>query len=254
MQATRSGPCGAPATRLAEPQATARDVPLRGDGLALGFRGFAASFQPALRPFLDRSGASLPGLTRIEDPAVFLECVADMRPDYLLLAADRQAGTVLTEVASVSRTSSLGVLLVGDGVTEAPPGLVLEYLPGTVDREPLALTLRALLRRSRPQAMVGCSAWGELEIDEARLSFSVSGKPVALSLEMFAVLGAMMDRPEWVWPRETLHALVFGSGSKNDLRAIDMRVSRARRHVITALGCDPVRSVRGVGYALVPDP
>jgi hypothetical protein len=31
-----------------------------------------------------------------------------------------------------------------------------------------------------------------------------------------------------------------------------MRISRARRLVSAALGCDPVRTVRGVGYALVP--
>jgi DNA-binding response OmpR family regulator len=38
------------------------------------------------------------------------------------------------------------------------------------------------------------------------------------------------------------------------MRAIDMRVSRTRRVVKAALGVDPVRTVRGVGYALVPDP
>jgi two-component system phosphate regulon response regulator PhoB len=69
-----------------------------------------------------------------------------------------------------------------------------------------------------------------------------------------SVLGLMMDDPDRVWERETLHRLVFGAGSGNDIRAVDMRISRARRLVSAALGCDPVRTVRGVGYALVPRP
>jgi two-component system phosphate regulon response regulator PhoB len=64
----------------------------------------------------------------------------------------------------------------------------------------------------------------------------------------------MMDAPTRVWERATLHRLIFGAGSANDLRSVDTRISRARRHVLAALGGDPIRTVRGVGYALVAEP
>jgi two-component system phosphate regulon response regulator PhoB len=64
----------------------------------------------------------------------------------------------------------------------------------------------------------------------------------------------MMDDPSAVWPRARLHALVYGRNSGNDIRAIDTRISRTRRHLAAAIGADPIRTVRGIGYALEPRP
>jgi hypothetical protein len=135
-----------------------------------------------------------------------------------------------------------------------PAGVSVDVIGDDADATDVALVLRSLMRRTRPQAMVGQTTWHDLGFDEARLTFSVGDRSVALSLEASAVLGLMMDDPDRVWERETLHRLVFGAGSGNDIRAVDMRISRARRLVSAALGCDPVRTVRGVGYALVPRP
>jgi hypothetical protein len=257
MRVTRSGPCGAPATLLAETQGDRAPGGDRALDLQLGFRGFAAGFHPSLDAFLDRHRAHLGGLTRIGDIDTFIACIADMRPDYLILGATDAPGDLLDRIGAASRSPHLAVLLAGcDAVHEAgtPVGLMLEPVAADADGTELALALRALMRRSRPQAMVGRSTWGALELDEACLTFSIRGAPVSLSLEVFSVLGLMMDAPGRVWHRSDLHRLVFGATSRNDIRAIDTRISRARRHVTAALGRDPIRTVRGVGYALVPDP
>jgi len=222
--------------------------------LQLGFRGFAAGFHPALDVFLDRHRASLGGLTRIGDTQTLISCIADMRPDYLVLG---NTEGLLDRIDAAARRPHLAVLVPGhDAIEETGthPRLMLEPIAADADGVELALVLRALMRRSRPQAMIGRSAWGTLALDEACLTFSIRGEPAALSLEVFSVLGLMMDAPDRLWDRSDLHRFVFGAGSGNDIRAIDTRISRARRHVSAALGRDPIRTVRGVGYALVPDP
>ena len=231
----------------------------RGDatGLQLGFRGFAAGFQTGVAGFLETRRDLLSGLTRIEDADTFLSCIADIRPDYLFLSDPNDPPDLLEAIGAAARGAQCAVLVVDDpGTTTdvAVSGLVLERVaPEATDLE-VALTLRALLRRTRAQAMVGQMSWGVFELDEACLTFAVRGQQVPLSLEVFSVLGVMMDDPGRIWDRAELHRLVFGADSPNDIRAIDTRVSRARRHVANALGFDPIRTVRGVGYALATDP
>jgi DNA-binding response OmpR family regulator len=101
--------------------------------------------------------------------------------------------------------------------------------------------------------MVGRTTWHDLGFDEACLTFSVRG-PTGRSASRRGVLGLMMDDPDRVWERRDAAPTRVRAGSGNDIRAIDMRISRARRLVSAALGCDPIRTVRGVGYALVPRP
>lgn len=226
-------------------------------GLPLGFRGFAAGFHPDLDAFLIRNGALLGGLTRIDDPDMFMSCIRDMRPDYLVLGSIDCPADLRDRLQAALRSPHLAVLLPGQdpgGVGAHTAGLILEPLAADAGPAEVAMTLRALMRRTRPQAMVGRAVWGALDLDEACLTFAIGGRSVSLSLEVFSVLGLMMDEPGRVWDRDTLHRYVFGAASRNDLRAIDTRISRARRHVSAALGRDPIRTVRGVGYALVADP
>lgn len=257
MPVIRSGPCGVPATPLGDLGDTAEGNREGSSALQLGFRGFAAGYHPEVQTFLTRHGTLLGGLTRVADPETLLSCVSDMRPDYLVLGQPSGPEDIVWHIQAASRSAQLAVLVPGcdDERSEAQThGLILEPIATNADGAEVALVLRALMRRTRPQAMVGQSAWGDLVLDEACLTFSVRGHPVSLSLEVFGVLGLMMDDPGRVWARSELHRFVFGAGSRNDIRAIDTRISRARRHVSSGLGRDPIRTVRGVGYALVPDP
>jgi two-component system phosphate regulon response regulator PhoB len=225
--------------------------------LDLGFRGFAAAFQPSVEEFLARNGSHLTGLTRIVEPDRLVSCVRDMRPDYLLVDHVAAASGLTARLSDAVRGALLASLSPsGDGLDQRDDrdGIVIEPIAMEATATDLALALRALMRRTRPQALVGRSLWGDLVLDEACLTFAIRGRPAALSREVFGVLGVMMDAPDRVWDRRDLHRLIFGAASGNDLRAIDTRISRARRHVSGALGCDPIRSVRGVGYALVAEP
>ncbi|MCU4655052.1 winged helix-turn-helix domain-containing protein [Roseibacterium sp. SDUM158016] len=241
---------------MAEPVGTGMAAaPDSGLRLYVGFRGFAAAFEPALRPFLEGPGKALTGLSEAVDEGDLLLDVTAARPDYVLVSDTGEARALLREIAAAARTATLGVLTVGQtSPGNLPPGLIADRIAPGEDPLETALTLRALMRRCRPQSMLGRAEHGDLVLDEACLTFAIKGESVALSLEAFGILGAMMDDPGRTWDRARLHALVFGRDSDNDIRAIDTRISRARRQVIAALGRDPIRTERGVGYALVAEP
>jgi hypothetical protein len=223
---------------------------------AAGFRGMAAGFQRDLQPFLASQSGALSGLSIPDSPDKLIAGVAEGRLDYVLISDPEDPAGLLKALSAAARRPALGVLLVrsSDDGPCLPEGVVADYLSSDASQFEVVLTVRALMRRCRPQAMVGQTAYGDLLLDEGSLRFAIRGHAVSLNLEVFGVFGAMMDDPERVWERDRLHALVFGRGSRNDIRAIDMRISRARRHVTRALGLDPIRTVRGVGYALVPGP
>lgn len=221
-----------------------------------GLRGFAAGFQPGLGPFLDRYGPTLAGLTRVDTADTLIAHVAGSRPDYVLVAGPETGPDLLCAMVEAARGAGLALASLGPmpGHAGLPGTILVDRFDPAAPPEAFALRLRALIRRCRPQALTGLRRWGDLALDEGCMTFSVRDRTVSLRLELLCVLGAMMDAPERIWPRAELHELVFGRGSANDIRAIDTRMSRARRHVSAALGCDPVRTVRGVGYRLIPDP
>ena len=59
-----------------------------------------------------------------------------------------------------------------------------------------------------------------------------------------------MERPGRVFSREQLLDLVWGRDIYVDTRTVDVHVGRLRKSLMSHGGTDPVRTVRGAGYAL----
>jgi DNA-binding response OmpR family regulator len=112
--------------------------------------------------------------------------------------------------------------------------------------------VRALLRR----AALATQADGRdvirangVEIDLARRSVEVNGRPVALTYVEFELLRTMAARPGRVYRREALLEALWGDSAYREPRTIDVHV----RHLREKLEADPrepklVQTVRGVGY------
>jgi two-component system, OmpR family, phosphate regulon response regulator PhoB len=58
-----------------------------------------------------------------------------------------------------------------------------------------------------------------------------------------------MERPGKVWTREALLDRVWGRDIYIDTRTVDVHVGRLRKACATG-GEDPIRTVRGAGYAM----
>ncbi len=60
----------------------------------------------------------------------------------------------------------------------------------------------------------------------------------------------MMESPGRVWTREQLLDRVWGRDVFVDTRTVDVHVGRLRKALRKTGGADPLRTVRGTGYAL----
>jgi two-component system phosphate regulon response regulator PhoB len=114
----------------------------------------------------------------------------------------------------------------------------------------LMARVRTQLRRVRP-ATVGI----RLEFDDIVLdseTHRVSRGSVTLKLgpTEFRLLSTFMEKPGRVWSREQLLDRVWGRDIYVDTRTVDVHIGRLRKVLTQHGGEDPVRTVRGAGYAL----
>ncbi len=181
---------------------------------------------------------------------ICLSHVAAYKPDLVLqdIALTGTWPDFINHVAKQRVTPSLPVL---DFVGE--PNTFLNLGPKSNTAEAL-LTIKGLLRRERPCALNDTRQVGEFSLDVASFKLFHATDWVGISKADLCILGPFFDVPDIVFDRCSLARLVFGStGMCYSSRTIDAQVSRMRRYVNAHLGVDPIRSVRGVGYALASD-
>ena len=114
----------------------------------------------------------------------------------------------------------------------------------------LLARIRALLRRTRPEHIASVLTAGDLELDREKKRVSRSGRDIALGPTEFRLLEFLMQSPGRVFTREQLLDGVWGRDVYIDERTVDVHVGRLRRALDSGEGRDPIRTVRGAGYAL----
>ena len=108
----------------------------------------------------------------------------------------------------------------------------------------------ALLRRSSPERIADVLKYGELELDREKKRVSRSGHAIDLGPTEFRLLEFLMERPGRVFSREQLLDGVWGRDVYIDERTVDVHVGRLRKALNRGHDDDPIRTVRGAGYAL----
>lgn len=114
----------------------------------------------------------------------------------------------------------------------------------------LMARLRTQLRRTRPATMGERLIFGDIILDSAEHRVFRSGQTLHLGPTEFRLLSTLMEKPGRVWTREQLLDRVWGRDVYVDTRTIDVHVGRLRKALMVNGGDDPVRTVRGTGYAL----
>ena len=114
----------------------------------------------------------------------------------------------------------------------------------------LMARLRTQLRRTRPATMGERLSFGDIILDAGEHRVFRAGQPLHLGPTEFRLLSTLMEKPGRVWTREQLLDRVWGRDIYVDTRTIDVHVGRLRKALMTNGGDNPVRTVRGTGYAL----
>ena len=125
-----------------------------------------------------------------------------------------------------------------------------DYITKPYSVAELLARLRTQLRRVRPATVGERLEFGDIMVDLAE--HRVYRGDVALSLgpTEFRLLTALMERPGRVWSREQLLDRVWGRDIYVDSRTVDVHVGRLRKALRAEAAGDPIRTVRGAGYAL----
>lgn len=114
----------------------------------------------------------------------------------------------------------------------------------------LMARVRSQLRRVRPSTVGLRLEFDDIVLDAETHKVSRSDKPLKLGPTEFRLLSTFMEKPGRVWSREQLLDRVWGRDIYVDTRTVDVHIGRLRKALTQHGGEDPVRTVRGAGYAL----
>ena len=119
----------------------------------------------------------------------------------------------------------------------------------SLDPREISARIRALARRSKQVAANGRIHFADLALDPARLKAWRSGRLLSLTSFQFRLLQFLMLHPGKVYSRSDLLRQVW-SDELLDEGAVTACVVRLRQALCAAGEADPIRSIRGIGYAL----
>ena len=114
----------------------------------------------------------------------------------------------------------------------------------------LMARVRGQLRRVRPAAVGQRLEYGDIVLDAETHRVTRADQPLKLGPTEFRLLSTFMEKPGRVWSREQLLDRVWGRDIYVDSRTVDVHIGRLRKALCKHGGDDPLRTVRGAGYAL----
>jgi len=109
---------------------------------------------------------------------------------------------------------------------------------------------RTQIRRTRPAVVGKELAFEDISLDPESHRVIRDSHELKLGPIEFRLLTTLMERPGRVFSREQLLDLVWGREIFVDARTVDVHVARLRKTLMRYDGSDPIRTVRGAGYAL----
>src|SRR4030088_2765590 len=114
----------------------------------------------------------------------------------------------------------------------------------------LLARIRALLRRSKPERVAATLSAGGIARGRDTKRVSRWGREVRLGPTEFRLLEFLLENSGRVFSREQLLDQVWGRDVYIDERTVDVHVGRLRKALNRGRMPDPIRTVRGAGYAL----
>lgn len=114
----------------------------------------------------------------------------------------------------------------------------------------LMARVKTQLRRARPGSVGTRLQHEDITLDTEHHRVHRNGKDIKLGPTEFRLLTTFMEKPGRVWSREQLLDRVWGRDIYVDTRTVDVHIGRLRKALCKHGGEDPVRTVRGAGYAL----
>lgn len=106
------------------------------------------------------------------------------------------------------------------------------------------------LRRLRAAAIGEKIEYQDILLDPENHQVFRAGRKIKLGPIEFRLLTTFMEKPQRVWSRDQLLDRIWGKDVYVDTRTVDVHIGRLRKALCKGGAPDPLRTVRGSGYAL----
>jgi two-component system, OmpR family, phosphate regulon response regulator PhoB len=113
----------------------------------------------------------------------------------------------------------------------------------------LLARIRAILRRTSPNRLQDTLEVGDIVLDRDAHRVLRGGRELRIGPTEYRLLEFMMESPGRVFSRTQLLDGVWGRDVFVDERTVDVHVGRLRKALNRGREPDPIRTVRGAGYA-----
>ena len=197
-------------------------------------------------------------ISRARDGEEALLIIAEEAPDIIVLdwmMPNISGIEVCRRIKSKPETRSTPVIMLSARSEEVDKVRGLEtgaddYVVKPYSVIELMARVRTQLRRVRPSSLGQQLAFDDIILDCETHKVTRGKDELKLGLTEFRLLTTFMEKPGRVWSRDQLLDRVWGRGIYVDIRTVDVHIGRLRKALSQYGGADPIRTVRGVGYAL----
>ncbi|WP_120501278.1 phosphate regulon transcriptional regulator PhoB [Roseovarius sp. EL26] len=197
-------------------------------------------------------------VTRAENGEEALILVEEVAPDIILLdwmLPNVSGIEVCRRLKTRSETRGVPIIMLSARSEEVDRVRGLEtgaddYVIKPYSVVELMARVRAHLRRTRPSTVGERLEYADIVLDSETHRVTRNEKSLKLGPTEFRLLSTFMEKPGRVWSREQLLDRVWGRDIYVDSRTVDVHIGRLRKALCQHGGIDPLRTVRGAGYAL----
>ena len=190
------------------------------------------------------------------EDALFL--VEEEEPDLILMdwmMPNLSGIEVCRRLKSSNKTRAIPIIMVSARSEEMDKVRGLEigaddYLVKPYSVIELIARLRTQLRRTRAATIGETLHFQDIILDPETHKVFRDEAQLKLGPTEFRLLRTMMEKPGRVWSRDQLLDRVWGRDIYVDTRTVDVHIGRLRKALSQQGGTDPLRTVRGAGYAL----
>jgi two-component system phosphate regulon response regulator PhoB len=200
-------------------------------------------------------------VVRAEDGEAAMLLAEEVEPDLILLdwmLPSTSGIEVCRQLKRQKHTASVPVIMLTargeeeDRIRGLDTGAD-DYVVKPYSLKELLARVRSMLRRVRPGSVGQTLEYKDIILDSLQHKVTRAGKVIKLGPTEFRLLITLLEMPGRVWSRDQLLDRVWGRTADVDLRTVDVHVGRLRKALREYDKNDPIRTVRGFGYALDQD-
>ncbi|SNB58184.1 heavy metal response regulator [Marinobacter sp. es.042] len=166
-------------------------------------------------------------------------------------------GWQLLDVLRAKSDTPVLFLTARDSVEDRVRGLESggdDYLVKPFSYAELLARVRSLLRRGSTVKELDSFSVADLEFDAKRRKVTRDGQPIALTGREFALMQLLLNHQGEILSRADIATQIWDMNFDSDTKVVDVAIRRLRAKIDDGFPVKLIKTVRGMGYVLEPEP